>query len=173
MLILETPSPLSVVMSARNFWVDPTHKRPVHPASLEVTFREAGFEPVHRIDLHPFPADERLPEIDVARLPEDPALHRAIIAYASDYTLLGTSALPHGLSWMRGELVGASLDHAIWFHRPARADEWLLYACDSPWAGRARGFNRGSIYAADGRLVASVAQEGLIRRIMPKDPAPD
>ena len=64
-LILETPSPLSVVMSARNFWVDPTHKRPVHPASLEVTFREAGFEPVHRIDLHPFPDEERLPEIDI------------------------------------------------------------------------------------------------------------
>ncbi len=70
-LILETPSPLSVVMSARNFWVDPTHKRPVHPASLELTFREAGFEPVHRIDLHPFPDDERLPEIDIASLPED------------------------------------------------------------------------------------------------------
>ncbi len=70
-LILETPSPLSVVMSARNFWVDPTHRRPVHPASLEITFREAGFEPVHRIDLHPFPDDERLPEIDISRLPED------------------------------------------------------------------------------------------------------
>ncbi len=70
-LILETPSPLSVVMSARNFWVDPTHKRPVHPASLEVTFREAGFEPVHRIDLHPFPDSERLPEIDIARLAEE------------------------------------------------------------------------------------------------------
>ncbi|MEM7349656.1 MAG: class I SAM-dependent methyltransferase [Acidobacteriota bacterium] len=73
-LILETPSPLSVVMSARNFWVDPTHKRPVHPASLEVTFREAGFEPVHRIDLHPFPDAERLPEIDISRLPEDQRL---------------------------------------------------------------------------------------------------
>ncbi len=69
-LILETPSPLSVVMSARNFWVDPTHRRPVHPASLEITFREAGFEPVHRIDLHPFPDGERLPEIDISRLPE-------------------------------------------------------------------------------------------------------
>ncbi|MEM7583863.1 MAG: class I SAM-dependent methyltransferase [Acidobacteriota bacterium] len=70
-LILETPSPLSVVMSARNFWVDPTHRRPVHPASLELSFREAGFEPVHRIDLHPFPDDERLPEIDISRLPEE------------------------------------------------------------------------------------------------------
>jgi SAM-dependent methyltransferase len=70
-LILETPSPLSVVMAARNFWIDPTHQRPVHPASLEVTFREAGFEPVHRLDLHPFPEDERLPEIDVSRLAAD------------------------------------------------------------------------------------------------------
>ena len=99
-----------------------------------------------------------LPSID-----RDPAIHRAVIAYASDYTLLGTSALPHGLSWARGELVGASLDHAIWFHRPAPADDWLLYATDSPWSGGGRGFNRGRIFSRDGRLVASVAQEGLIR----------
>lgn len=100
----------------------------------------------------------------VAPLPDDPALHRAVIAYASDFTLLGTSALPHGLSWMRGELTGASLDHAIWFHRPARADEWLLYATDAPWSGGGRGFNRGRIFNRDGELVASVAQEGMIRR---------
>ena len=99
-----------------------------------------------------------------APLPDDPALHRAVIAYASDFTLLGTSALPHGLSWMRGELVGASLDHAIWFHRPARADEWLLYATDSPWSGSGRGFNRGRIFNRQGKLVASVAQEGMMRR---------
>lgn len=99
-----------------------------------------------------------------AALPDDPALHRAVIAYASDYTLLGTSALPHGLSWARGELKGASLDHAIWFHRPARADEWLLYATDSPWSGGGRGFNRGRIFNRDGELVASVAQEGVVRK---------
>lgn len=99
-----------------------------------------------------------------AALPEDTAMHRAVIAYASDYTLLGTAALPHGLSWMRGELNGASLDHTIWFHRPARADEWLLYVTDSPWSGGGRGFNRGSIFTRDGVLVASVAQEGVIRR---------
>ncbi|MEO1105604.1 MAG: hypothetical protein AAFW98_18020 [Pseudomonadota bacterium] len=95
---------------------------------------------------------------------DDPAIHRAIIAYASDYTLLGTSALPHGLSWMRGELVGASLDHALWFHREARADEWLLYATDAPWSGGGRGFNRGRIFNAKGELVASVAQEGMMRK---------
>ena len=95
---------------------------------------------------------------------DTPELHRAIITYASDYTLLGTSALPHGLSWMRGELVGASLDHAVWFHRDARADEWLLYATDAPWSGGGRGFNRGRIFNLAGELVASVAQEGMIRR---------
>ena len=109
----------------------------------------------------------------VASLPDEPRTHRAVLAYASDMMLLSTSILPHDLNWGSGHLMGVSLDHALWFHDDFRADEWLLYACDSPWAGRARGFNRGSIYAADGRLVASVAQEGLIRRIMPKDPAPD
>lgn len=107
----------------------------------------------------------------VAPLPaieDNPALHRAVIAYASDYTLLGTSALPHGLSWMRGELVGASLDHAIWFHRPARADEWLLYATDAPWSGGGRGFNRGRIFNRQGELVASVAQEGMMRKRVPR-----
>jgi len=104
----------------------------------------------------------------VAPLPDDPKIHRAVLAYASDMTLLGTSALPHGISWHKGTMMGASLDHAIWFHDDFRADEWLLYACDSPWAGRARGFNRGRIFARDGRLLANVAQEGLIRPIQPK-----
>ena len=99
-----------------------------------------------------------------APLPDDPALHRAVIAYASDYTLLGTSALPHGLSWARGELKGASLDHAIWFHREARADEWLLYATQSPWSGGGRGMNHGRIFNRAGQLVATVAQEGMMRR---------
>ncbi|MCX8476138.1 MAG: acyl-CoA thioesterase II [Sphingomonas sp.] len=99
----------------------------------------------------------------VAPLPDDLALHRAMLAYASDMTLLGTCLLPHGVSWMTGDVQTASLDHAIWLHEPFRFDEWLLYTTDSPWAGHARGFNRGRIYARDGRLVASVAQEGLIR----------
>ena len=101
----------------------------------------------------------------VAPLPDDPRIHRAVISYASDYTLLGTAALPHGLSWARGELQGASLDHALWFHRPARADDWLLYATDSPWSGGGRGFNQGRIFDRTGRLIASVAQEGVIRMV--------
>ena len=119
--------------------------------------------------LHWMNSDPRPPQAHswfrtVAPLPDDPALHRAVIAYASDFTLLGTSVLPHGLSWARGELKGASLDHALWFHSPARADDWLLYATDSPWSGGGRGFNRGRIFTRDGVLVASVAQEGVIRR---------
>ncbi len=99
----------------------------------------------------------------VAPIGDDPALHRAILAYASDFALLGTSTLPHGINWLIHDMQTASLDHVLWLHEPFRADEWLLYTTDSPWAGHARGFNRGRIFAADGRLVASVAQEGLIR----------
>ena len=104
----------------------------------------------------------------IAPLPDDPRIHRAFLAYASDMTLLGTSMLPHGLSWARGEVISASLDHTIWFHDDFRADEWLLYATDSPWTDRGRGFNRGRIFTQDGRLVASVAQEGMIRRVVAK-----
>ncbi len=104
----------------------------------------------------------------VAPLPDDPRVHRAVLAYASDMGLLGTCILPHGLSWTRGEIVSASLDHTIWFHDAFRADEWLLYATESPWSGGGRGFNRGMVFTADGRLVASVAQEGMIRRAKPK-----
>ena len=102
-----------------------------------------------------------------APLPDDPVLHRAVLAYVSDMTLLGTCALPHGLSWIKGELQSASLDHALWLHDDFRCDEWMLYVTDSPWAGRARGFNRGRVYTSDGRLVANVAQEGLIRKVTP------
>jgi len=98
-----------------------------------------------------------------APIGDDPALHRAVLAYASDMTLLGTALLPHGVNWMNDKLQTASLDHAIWLHEPFRADEWLLYACDSPWSGHARGFNRGQVFTRDGRLVASTAQEGLMR----------
>ena len=99
----------------------------------------------------------------VDRLPDDPALHQCVLAYASDLTLLDTSTLPHAVSWWNDKLQSASLDHAMWFHRPFRADEWLLYAQDSPSASGARGFNRGNVFTRDGKLVASVTQEGLIR----------
>jgi acyl-CoA thioesterase-2 len=96
-------------------------------------------------------------------MPDDPVLHRCALAYASDYSLLSASLIPHARRPFDPELMMASLDHAVWFHRPFRADEWLLYAQDSPSAEGARGFCRGSIFSRDGVLVASVAQEGLIR----------
>jgi acyl-CoA thioesterase-2 len=105
-------------------------------------------------------------------LPDDPLLHACVVAYASDMTLLDTGLLPHGLKWSDGRLMGASLDHAMWFHRDFRADEWLLYDQETPIASGARAFARGSIFTADGRLVVSVAQEGLLRVKSLETPAP-
>jgi acyl-CoA thioesterase-2 len=96
-------------------------------------------------------------------LPDDLRLHQCVLAYLSDWSLLDTSLMPHGVSYTQQNVQSASLDHAMWFHRPFRADEWLLFVQDSPSASGARGFNRGLIYSRDGALVASVAQEGLIR----------
>ena len=94
---------------------------------------------------------------------DNPALHRALLAYSSDFHLIGTTMFPHGISFLQRNVQVASLDHAMWFHRPFRVDEWLLYSCDSPTAQGARGLARGMIYTEDGRLIASTAQEGLIR----------
>jgi acyl-CoA thioesterase-2 len=98
-----------------------------------------------------------------SRAPATPELHRALLAYASDFHLIGTTMFPHGISFLQRNVQVASLDHAMWFHRPFRVDEWLLYSCDSPTAQGGRGLARGMIYSEDGRLVASTAQEGLIR----------
>ena len=95
-------------------------------------------------------------------VPDDPVLQRALLAFVSDMSLLDTALLPHGKS-IFSDVKVASLDHAMWFHRPFRADDWLLYVQDSPSASGARGFNRGALYTREGVLVASVAQEGLIR----------
>ena len=98
-------------------------------------------------------------------MPQDPALHQTVLAYASDYNLLTTALLPHGNEASFGDYMLASLDHAMWFHRELKMDDWLLYAIDSPSASGARGFTRGSVFTRDGVLVASVVQEGLMRRI--------
>jgi acyl-CoA thioesterase-2 len=97
----------------------------------------------------------------------DPALGtelaRISLAYVSDFGLVSTAILPHGMEWFSPEIQGASLDHTIWFHEDPPLGEWLLYAMDSPWSGHARGFTRGSVYDQSGRLIASMAQEGLMR----------
>jgi acyl-CoA thioesterase-2 len=99
----------------------------------------------------------------VDALPNDRALHQNLLAYVSDYELLGTATLPHALLFGRGNVMMASLDHALWFHRDVTIDRWLLYAMDSPNASGARGFARGQLFTEDGQLVASTAQEGLVR----------
>ncbi len=95
-----------------------------------------------------------------------PQMHQCLLAYASDMNLLGSAMRPHGLSWFKRNVMTASLDHSMWFHGPVEFDQWHLYSMDSPFSGGARGFNRGAIYAQDGRLIASVAQEGLVRPII-------
>ncbi len=102
-------------------------------------------------------------------LPDDDLLHVCLMTYASDMTLLDSVLLANGLSWGDGATMGASLDHAMWFHRPFRADRWLLYAQDSPIAAGARGLARGEVFTREGELVVSVVQEGLIRRRLPED----
>ncbi|ADZ68550.1 acyl-CoA thioesterase II [Polymorphum gilvum] len=96
-------------------------------------------------------------------LPDDKRIHRCVLAYASDMTLLDTSLFPHGKSVFSPDIQAASLDHAMWFHRPFRADDWLLYTTDSPSSSGGRGINRGMLFSRDGRLIATTAQEGLIR----------
>jgi acyl-CoA thioesterase-2 len=105
----------------------------------------------------------------VGDLDEVPCHHQALLAYASDYGLLGTALLPHGMTFRDPRIMVASLDHAIWFHRPFRADRWMLYAAESPAGAGGRGFARGSFFARSGELVASVAQEGLTRPVRPRE----
>jgi acyl-CoA thioesterase-2 len=129
----------------------PFEFRPVQPYN---PLRPIASEPVRQIWMRA-----------VDKLPDDDALHRCLLAYMSDYWLLDTTTMPHGSSFLRGNLIMASIDHAIWFHRPARVDDWLLYCLDSPSSSGARGFARGSLYSRSGVLVASTAQEGLIRLV--------
>ncbi len=112
----------------------------------------------------PLPRSQNMWMRATAPLPDDPAIHAAVLAYLSDMTLLDTALVAHGRSIFDPDLQVASLDHALWFHRPLRADQWMLYAEDSPSASGGRGFTRGQIFTREGLLAASVAQEGLIRR---------
>jgi acyl-CoA thioesterase II len=133
--------------------------------------RPLDFRAVEPLDLlDPAPSDpvRRTWFRAIEPLPDTPLLHQAALAYASDYGLLSTVLQPHGLTVRDPSLQVASLDHALWFHRPFRADEWLLYAVDSPAADRGRGFARGSFFTRDGTLVASSAQEGLMRVRAPR-----
>ena len=147
--------PDTVPMKMRRFL---TEKRPFE------------FRPVRPTD---FEKREKLPPNNhvwiraVDRLPEDQTLHQNLLAYVSDYELLGTTTLPHGISFIRNNVIMASLDHALWFHRKVHIDQWHLYSINSPNASGARGLSRGQFFTEDGVLVASTTQEGLVRVIDP------
>jgi len=132
--------------------------------------RERPFEmrpvPPYQDPLHPTPIEpRRLVWVKaIAKLPDDPALHRYLLAYVSDFYLIGTALLPHGVSWLRSGIQMASLDHVMWFHQAFRIDDWILHEMDSPSAYGSRGLVRGRLFTRDGRLVASTSQEGLIRK---------
>lgn len=130
--------------------------------------RPLDIRPVEDVDPFDPEAGEPLRHLwirTVDALDDNMLSHQAVLAYASDYGLLSAALRPHGLSHRRADVMVASLDHAIWFHRPFRIDDWLLYRIDSPAAWGARGFARGTFYTRDGQLVASVAQEGLVRKL--------
>ena len=131
----------------------------LRPRAIEI--RE--IDPLDLFNPQPMPDVSSLWFRVAREIDEKPWLHQCLLAYASDMRLLGTAHRPHGLSWLTEEVMGASLDHSMWFHHPVKFDDWLLYSMDAPFAGGARSFNRGKIFSRDGKLVASVAQEGLMR----------
>jgi acyl-CoA thioesterase-2 len=138
---------------------------PVFPflLRLERPIEHRDPEPIDLLHPQPHRGLKRLWFRGAGRIPDNQALHQAVVTYASDMGLLDNCIQHHGHTWLDPNLMIASLDHALWFHRPLRADDWLLYSMKSPNAEGGRGFNTGRMYAADGTLVASVAQESLMR----------
>ncbi|HYM42103.1 MAG TPA: acyl-CoA thioesterase II [Steroidobacteraceae bacterium] len=131
--------------------------------SQERPFEFRLVQPVDYVNPRPAPPLRQIWVRAVGPLGDGEMLHRRLLAYVSDFFLLDTATLPHGTSFLKASLIMATIDHAMWFHRPLRVDDWLLCAMESPSASGARGFARASIFARDGRLVASAAQEGLMR----------
>lgn len=129
------------------------------PQPIEMRF----MEPTNDFNPEPMPPHQHVWIRATDKMPDDLRMNQCLLAYASDMTLLDNCIRPHGVSWINEKFQTASLDHSMWFHAPFKTDEWLLYQQDSPYSGGARGFNRGSFYTQDGKLVASAAQEGLIR----------
>lgn len=141
----------------------PDRLREAFLRELAIEFRPV--QPWNPLAPEPGPPCQQIWMRAAGRLPDDALLHRCVIVYASDFNLLSTALRPHAKSYLHPDMTVASIDHVVWFHQDARADDWLLYAMDSPGAQRARGCSRGLIYGRDGRLVASVAQESLMRQL--------
>ncbi len=157
------PDSLKSERDLRDEWLASLPEKPTDWVSSE---RPIEMRPVDPVNI--FQPEKRQPQQMCWMkaknpLPDDPRLHQCVLAYLSDWSLLDTATLPHAVSFTQNNMQMASLDHAMWFHRSFRADEWLLYVQDSPSASGARGLNRGLIYDQRGMLVASAAQEGLIR----------
>jgi acyl-CoA thioesterase-2 len=131
--------------------------------TIKRPFEFRPVQPMEFMSLEPRPAVKHVWIKTVDGLPDEQSLHQNLLAYVSDYELLGTSTLPHGLPFGQGRVMMASLDHALWFHRDVRVDDWLLYSMDSPNSSGARGFARGQFFNREGALVASSTQEGLVR----------
>jgi acyl-CoA thioesterase-2 len=170
------PEKLEFAHVLRQQWADAVPDLP--PRLREALARDLAIEFKPVTPWNPLAPEKRAPFQNWwiragGRLPDDKngqpdwGLHRCVLAYASDFNFLSTAMLPHGVSWFARNMVVASIDHAIWFHRDARIDDWLLYSMDSPSSQGARGFSRGMIFDREGRLVASVAQESLMRQVTP------
>jgi acyl-CoA thioesterase II len=171
----EVPTPDHLVPSTELYdrWLDeagPLPPRVVEALRMPSAIEFRPVEPQNPLRASPVEPRQAIWFRAVDRIPDDPQLHRCLLAYATDYALVGTALRPHGRSWWEPSMIVASIDHALWFHRPARIDEWLLYAMDSPSAQSARGLARGLIYDRGGRLIASVAQEGLMREVSGRPP---
>ncbi|MFO0623493.1 MAG: acyl-CoA thioesterase II [Polyangia bacterium] len=154
------------LLSERELWTKYAERLPEKIRTRATAERPIELRPVDPV--HPFAPEKRAPDSAVwvrtaGALPDDPALHRYLLAYCSDFAFLPTALRPHGLTWVSPGMQIASIDHAMWFHRPFRMDDWLLHVMHSPSASGARGMVRGSVFSSDGQLVASTAQEGLIR----------
>ncbi len=157
------PESLRSELEWRDEWIKPFPDMAKRVARRPRTFDMRPIDPQN-----PFAPDKRAPRKLVwfrldGSLPDDLRLHQEILAFSSDFGLMGTAMLPHGYSWFTPGLQGASLDHAMWFHRPFRIDDWLLYEMDSPTAVGSRGLNMGKLWSRDGRLVCTTMQEGLQR----------
>ena len=144
----------------------PEKSREIFTRDRPIEMRDV--DPMNPFHPTPAPAIKHTWIKTAGALPDDPLLHRALLAYASDFGLAGTALLPHGLSLLSGGIQMASLDHAMWFHRDFRFDEWLLYTTESNVSHGARGFNQGKMFTKEGTLVVSVVQEGLMRKLKPR-----
>lgn len=153
--------------SEQELWARHSHRLPESIRSRALAERPIELRPVEPVN--PFAPEPRAPDHAVwvraaGTLPAEPAVHRYLLAYCSDFGFIGTAMRPHAATWVDPTLQVASLDHVMWFHRPFRMDDWLLHVMHSPSSSGARGLVRGSIFSRDGQLVASTAQEGLVRR---------